>query len=179
MGWSLTIPGYELLFPKSWSIHGFARVVTYVKTTFQYDQVHELEDDLIQTVWLKGGFRNSKDIFFCHGYREHTSTLGSSISNQRNQLEKFLLQWEMASIYRNPSEPNEVHISCDMNLDVLNGKWLRSDYHLVSLSKLVQNSCNLGDFSQLVTVPTRFQFNSVKGTTEISCIEIFSGFVRT
>ena len=25
---SLKIPGYDLLFPKSWSVHGFARVVT-------------------------------------------------------------------------------------------------------------------------------------------------------
>ena len=75
----LKIPGYDLLFPKSWTEAGFARVVIYVKKTLHYQQVHDLEDSLVQTVWLKGGFKGSKPIYFCHGYREHTSTLGSSI----------------------------------------------------------------------------------------------------
>ena len=58
-----------------------------------------------------------------------------------------------------------------INFDALNDKWLKSDYHLLSLSKMVQSSCNLGNFAQLVSVPTRFQFNSVKNTTDISCID--------
>ena len=58
-----------------------------------------------------------------------------------------------------------------MNLDVLDGRWLQSDYHLVTLSRLVQTSCNMGNFSQLVTVPTRFQYNSVMDTTARSCID--------
>ena len=44
----LKIPGYDLLFPKSWSQHGFARVVVYVKKTFKYQQISELEDDQVQ-----------------------------------------------------------------------------------------------------------------------------------
>ena len=68
-------------------------------------------------------------------------------------------------------QPNETHICCDMNLNVLNDKWLRSDYHLLSLSKLVQAACNLGNFFQLVHQPTRIQYNSVKKTTDISCID--------
>ena len=41
---SLKIPGYNILYPKSWALHGYARVVVYVKKTFKYQQVHELED---------------------------------------------------------------------------------------------------------------------------------------
>ena len=167
----LKIPGYNLLFPKSWSEYGYARVVTYVKKSLQHEQVHELEDEHVQTVWLKGGFKNSKAIYFCHGYREHTSSLGASLSDQRNLLEKFLFQWEEAAVHTNPSESNEVHISGDMNLDILDGKWLRPDYPLVTLSKMVQTSCTLGNFSQLVTVPTRFQYNRVKDITSRSCID--------
>jgi hypothetical protein len=167
----LKVPGYDLLFPKSWSQLGFARVVIYVKKTLQYQQVHELEDDLVQTVWLRGGFKSSKTIYFCHGYREHTSTLGSSIRDQKQQLEMFLSQWEEAAVHNNPSQPNEVHISCDMNLDALNDRWLRPDYHLVTLARLVHTSCHVGNMSQLVTVPTRFQYNSVKDETSISCID--------
>ena len=58
-----------------------------------------------------------------------------------------------------------------MNLDALDNRWLRTDYYLVSLSKLVQTSCNLGNFIQLVTAPTRFQYNSVRGTTASLCID--------
>ena len=49
----LKIPGYDLLFPKSWTEHGFARVIVYVKKTLKYEQVYDIEDDLVQSVWLK------------------------------------------------------------------------------------------------------------------------------
>ena len=123
-------------------MHGFARVVIYVKKSFKYEQIHDLEDDLVQSVWLKGGFKNSRDVYFCHTYREHTSTLGSSMAAQRNQLERFLLQWEEATVHHTSNEINEVHISGDMNLDDLEGRWLESDYHLISLSRLFQNAWN-------------------------------------
>ena len=71
---------HALLFPKSWSQHGLARVVVYVKKSFKFKQVPGIGDDVVQSVWLKGGFSYSRDIYFCHFYREHTSTLGSSIS---------------------------------------------------------------------------------------------------
>ena len=117
---------------------------------------------MVQSIWIKGGFKNSRKIFFCHAYREHTSSLGNTLSNQRDYLDKFLQQWEEASELRNGGEPNEIHTMGDMNLDVLNGKWL---------SRMVQSACNLGNFSQLVSVPTRSQFNSVTGVADISCID--------
>ena len=64
-----------------------------------------------------------------------------------------------------PTEVNEVHIGLDMNLDSYNGKWLQNDYNLLSLSKLVQNYCDTGNLSQIVTDPTRFMFNSVTNNT--------------
>ena len=88
----LKVPGYKILFPKSWSISGSARVIVYVKNNFEHDQVHDLEDDQVQAVWLRGGFKKCKKIYFCHGYREHTNSLGNSISSQRNNLQLFLAQ---------------------------------------------------------------------------------------
>ena len=38
---ALKIPGYNLLFPKSWSSHGFARVVVYVKKTLEFEQIKD------------------------------------------------------------------------------------------------------------------------------------------
>ena len=57
---SLKVPGYDILFPNSWEEHGHARVVVYVKKTFKYQQVPELQDDQVQSVWIKRGQRNCK-----------------------------------------------------------------------------------------------------------------------
>ena len=168
---NLKIPGYNLLFPKSWQYAGIARVVVYVKKTLEYKQIEELENKDVQSVWIKGGYKAGKKMFFCHFYREHTSSLGAGIREQRLVLEKFLEQWEEATVLENPQDVNEVHIGGDMNLDALHDRWLKPDYHLLSLAKLVQTSCNLGNFSQLVKAPTRFQFNSVRNITNISLID--------
>ena len=167
----LKIPGYEILYPKSWDLHGFARILVYVKKTFQYRQVHELEDNLVQSIWLKGSFKNSKAIYFSHVYREHTSFMGASINQQKEYLTKLLMQWEAATDHDSATEPNEVHISGDMNLDYVASKWQQPTYRLCSLTKLVQSVCNANNFSQLVKEPTRTMYNSISKTTEVSCID--------
>ena len=93
------------------------------------------------------------------------------LAYQRQILEEFLGQWDCALEYENTTDANEVHISLDMNLDSLNGKWLEPSYKLVSLSRLVQNICDIGNFSQLVKEPTRIMYNSVTKTLEKSCID--------
>ena len=142
-----------------------------------YEQIHSLEDDTVQSIWIKGGFRKSKPIYYCHGYREHHSRLGGSLKNQRDYLEIFLKQWEDALTHDNQLEVNEVHIAGDMNVDVLHGRWLESDYHLLSLSNMIRNTCNIGNFMQLVEVPTRAQFNQVQSKTDISCLDhVYTNF---
>ena len=44
----LKVPGYDLLFPKSWESEGKARVIVYVKKTFTYEQISDLENEYIQ-----------------------------------------------------------------------------------------------------------------------------------
>ena len=58
-----------------------------------------------------------------------------------------------------------------MNIDVYQGKWLRPDYSLLSLSRLVKGACDISNFDQLVQDITRIQFNSVSNVTKISCID--------
>ena len=167
----LKVPGYNIVFPKSWEAHGYARVVVYIKKTLEYSRVEELEDENLQTIWLKCGFKNSKPGFYCNGYREHTSSLGSSIADQKRNLILFLEQWEKALSFGNPAEPNDIFILCDMNLDSFNGRWLQPDYHLHSLSQLVNSFCNTSNVTQLVKEITRSQFNSVANKTDLSCID--------
>ena len=166
---SLKIPGYNILFPKSWEMHGFARVAVYVKKTFKYQQMSDLEDDLVQSVWLKGGHRNSREIFFCHGYREHLT--GQGTAAQCDYLTTFVGQWEAATQYGGGIEPNETHICGDMNIDVYQGRWLNPDYNLVTLSRVIKTACDVNNFDQLVKDVTRLQFNSVNNTTAMSTID--------
>ena len=148
-----------------------ARVVVYIKKTLEYIQVHELEEKDIQSIWIRGGFRQSKKVFYSHQYREHTSTLGSNMSTQRTSLNKMLAQWEAATRYGGQDQSNEVHVSGDMNIDCLNGRWLDASYSLVSLGRMAVDFCNVYGFSQLGQQTTRVQFNSVSGATSVSCID--------
>ena len=107
----------------------------------------------------------------CHFYREHANSLGYTIKAQRESLQVFLNQWDAAVYHDKANEPNEIHISGDMNLNSLDDRWLRADYYLISLAKLVAEACNLNNLSQLVKSPTRAQYNSIKGTTDVSCID--------
>ena len=165
----LKIPGYKILFPKSWHSHGYARVVVYIKNNLNYEQVEALEDSSFQSIWLKYNQKNGSPIYFCHAYREHLQEF--TMSYQKSKLEMFLKQWENALELNHPHEVNEVHVCLDMNLDSYKEKWLQSDYNLLSLSRLVQNYCDIGNFTQLVTDPTRFMYNSVNNTTELSCLD--------
>ena len=164
----LKVPGYVTLFPKSWSTRGQARTLVYVKKSLEFEQVHDLEQEEVQSIWVKGGFKNGKRIYFCHGYREHTSSAGIS---SHESLEIFLKQWESAINHNNPSDSNEVHISGDMNLDSLEGRWLDNDYSLVTLSRLVKSCCDTNNLSQLVKGITRIQYNSASETSQVSCID--------
>ena len=96
---SLKIPGYDILHPKSWAKHGYARVVVYVNRSFKYQQLTEIEDDRVQSIWITGSQRNSKEIIFCHGYREHLP--GQGAVAQREYLSTFLGKWEGATQYGN------------------------------------------------------------------------------
>ena len=167
----LKVPGYNLHLPKSWDAHGYARVVLYSKKTFDCPRIAELEDDHLQTIWVKFGFKKSRAGYYCHGYREHTSNGGKSMNVQIGKLKTFVEQWEAALYHGNPSEQNEVFILADMNLDSLKGRWLDPDYNLYSLAQIVHSACNSNNFSQLVTDVTRSQYNSVKNTTDLSCID--------
>ena len=165
----LKIPGYDVMFPKSWSMHGYARILVYVRKSFKCQQVFDLQDNRVQSIWLKGGYKNCKDIYFCHTYREHLSQESSFV--QQQYLCTLLDQWESATIHNGAQEPNETHICGDLNIDVFKDKWLQSDYPLVILSRLIKNVCHANNFHQLVQDVTRVQFNSVANTVEASCID--------
>ena len=110
----LKVPGYNIHFPKSWDIHGYARVILYYKKTFECPRIYELEDEHLQSIWVKFGFKNSKAGYYCHTYREYNSNLGNTLQAQK---EKLFLLVDMCEQALNHGSPNEVYILGDMNLD--------------------------------------------------------------
>ena len=66
---------------------------------------------------------------------------------------------------------NEVFLLGDMNLDCYNDRWLNPDYYYFRLANLLQLFCERNNFDQLVNGITRTQFNSVRGVSDISCID--------
>ena len=137
----------------------------------EYEHLEELEHADIQSIWVRAGFKNTKKIYYSHQYREHTSTLGSSMAAQRSALDRMLLQWEEAVVHGSSGTPNEVHIAGDLNLDSLNGRWLETGYSLVTLGRMVVDCCNTNNFTQMVDKVTRVQFNSIRNETATSCID--------
>ena len=168
---SLKVPGYDLLLPKSWNNYGKARIVMYVKKNLPYEHVDELEHPDIQSIWIKAGFKNSRRVYYSHLYREHTSTLGSSMASQRSALTTMLGQWEDALVHGDQDTVNEVHIAGDMNLDSLKGRWLESDYSLITLARMAKDCCNMNSFTQVVDKVTRVQYDGVKNRSLVSCID--------
>ena len=100
-------------------------------------------------------------------YREHINTLAA----QKTTLDKQLLQWEKAVSHGNHNTPNDVHITGDMNIDNLKGRWLQFDYALVTLARKVIDCFNTFNFTQVVDKITRVQFNSIRNKTATSCID--------
>ena len=132
----LKVPGYNIHFPKSWEVHGYARVILYYKNNFECPRIPELENDHLQSIWVKFGFKNSKAGYYCHTYREHTSNLGKSLQAQKEKLNLLIDQCENALNHGNPTEPNEVYMLGDINLDSYKDRWLERNYSLYILAQL-------------------------------------------
>ena len=64
---SLKVPGHKLHFPKSWDLFGYARVVLYSNKSFDCLRISDLEDEHLQSIWVKFDFKNSKAGLYCQG----------------------------------------------------------------------------------------------------------------
>ena len=87
---SLKVPGYQLLLPKSWEIHGKARHIIYIKKSLEFEQLLDLEFPDVQSIWVRAWLKSQRKIYFYHVFREHTVTLSSSMVSQRKTLEKLV-----------------------------------------------------------------------------------------
>ena len=98
----------KLLLPKSWYHNNSAGVVVCVKKSLQFEQLHNQKDHSVQSIWLTARFKNGKKMYYCNRYREHTSSLGNTLSAQRSNLDLLLHQWEIATEHNSLADTNEV-----------------------------------------------------------------------
>ena len=97
----------------------------------------DLEDDHVQSIWIKTGFKNTKPFYISQIYREHSSKLGNSLVARKQKLQTLLNHFQKAIKQEHLDESNEVHILGEMNIDFF--KWTDSDYHLRSLASLASS----------------------------------------
>ena len=117
-------------------IHSLKNKVHEVKYLVKQHNPHLFRLSKCETKKTNFGQHNSKNIFFCHGYREHLSGQGQKA--QKGYLNTFLGQWEAATQYGGSTEPNETHVCGDMNVDVYQGRWLQPNYPLITLSRMIK-----------------------------------------
>ena len=49
----LKIPGYTTIFPRSWAASKYARVIVYIRSSLYFEQIEDLQDEHVQSMWLK------------------------------------------------------------------------------------------------------------------------------
>ena len=132
------IPGYEIILPASWQLHGTARILVYVHEEIKY-KVCELDDDEkhLQTVTLEVGFGRASKHYVNVYYREWKSlvTGENSTAAQEADLKKLINIWHRATT------TNKDFVALgDMNLCALNGNGVGYKYTTLQTLKIAISS---------------------------------------
>ena len=162
----LEIPGFRIILPKSWEVHGQARVLVYVKEDLQVkirDEGQAFSD--LPTVSLEIGFGREKKTIVNYFYREFTSGVSGLMDNQ-SQVERFKRQM---TIWRSLCTGNkDVICMGDANLCAL--EWLEDSYKYKDLSEIAQEFMAETSMVQVIKVPTRSEVVQ-GGVVSQSCID--------
>ena len=141
------IEGYKLVKPKSWDIHGRARMVVYLRKTME-EHIKVLNDRMTDDqpdVWLELKFPSTPTTEILFYYREWTDLWGNNDkSGQEARLEKVL---------------QEVNRSGKLKWMIgdLNIKWEREDFSEGgdSITEILRDGCAVQNMSQLIREVTR------------------------
>ena len=162
----LKIPGYQLIFPKSWSIHGQARIIVYAKQELIVKtlDIGSQNSDL-PIVNLEIGLGKEKRTIVSFFYREFTSGV-SGLNDMQSQVERLARQ---IKIWKSLCHRTKDFISLgDANICAI--KWLDEDYQFSDLGNMVQEFLLETACSQLVKQYTRSEVVR-GGRVAKSCID--------
>ena len=162
----LGIPGYKIILPKSWQVHGQARVMVYARDDLQV-KIRDigLENCDLPTISCEIGMGREKKTILNFFYREFTSGVSGLAENQY-QVERLTRQvklWKLLS-----SGTKDVVFMGDANLCAID--WLNENYKYKDLSDIVQEFLVESACSQLVRKYTRSEIIQ-GGAVSQSCID--------
>ena len=131
----LGVPGYKIILPKSWQLHGQARILIFAKEELQV-KIRNLgvEDSDLPTISCEIGLGREKKSIVNFFYREFTGGV-SGLNDTPSQVERFSRQikiWKALC-----SGTKDVVCLGDTNICAL--KWFEDSYQHTELSDMVQN----------------------------------------
>ena len=162
----LGISGYKIFLPKSWQVHGQARVIVFAKEELNV-KIRDIgiENGDLPTISCEISFGREKKTIVNFFYREFTSSV-SGLNDNHSQVERFSRQlkiWKQLF-----SGTKDVICMGDTNLCAL--KWLDEDYKYKELSEMVQTFMLESSCCQLVKENTRSEVVQ-GGSVSASCID--------
>ena len=161
----LNIDGYKIEFPKTWDIHGQARIICYVSDDIKYSRKHfDNNFDDIPSISLEIGLGRATRTSVHFYYREWKNgvTGESDVNSQLVNLKKHIKQWvEIVATGRSFVALGDANLCAKT--------WNDPDFKYKDMANEVQNFLLQDSCSQLVNKFTRVQ--KVGDTLQKSCLD--------
>ena len=159
----LFIPDYKIILPDSWTEHGVARIIVYVKDDLKVKVIHGSDEEKqLQEILIEIGYGRSKPHFFSFFYREWTSCVRQSNRYQAEDLDHLLNNWRACTaVNKDFIAMGDMNI-CAVRMDTPN-------YEHANLANQLRDFLLEEDCTQLIDQYTRIR--KVKDTIQRSALD--------
>ena len=162
----LHVPGYKISLPKSWQVHGQARIIIFTREELQV-KIRDtgVENSDLPTLTIEIGMGREKRTVINYFYREFTGGV-SGLDDNQSQVERLTRQ---IGIWKSLCLGTKDFICMgDANICAL--KWFEEGYKPKDLSDMVQNFLVESACVQIVKENTRSEIVQGGNVAE-SCID--------
>ena len=162
----LGVPGYRIILPKSWQVHGQARVMLLAKEELNVG-VRDIgtENSDLPTISCEIGFAREKKTIVNFCYREFTSGV-SGLDDNHSQVERWSRQLRIWKVLFSGTKD----VICMGDINLCARRWLDEDFKNKELSDMVQTFMLESASTQLVKENTRSEVVQ-GGAVSASCID--------
>ena len=162
----LRVPGYKILLPKSWHIHGQARVLVFASEDLNIN-IRDIgvENSDLPTISCEIGFGREKKTIVNFFYREFTGGVSGlqDTDSQINRWSRQLKIWKTLLL-------GNKDVICMGDANLCAKKWLDENYKNKDLSEMIQTLMLEETVTQLVKENTRSEIVQ-GGEVSASCID--------
>ena len=162
----LGISGYKIILPKSWQVHGQARVMVFVKEELNVNiRDNGISNADLPTITCEISFGRERKTIVNFCYREFTSGV-SGLSDMNSQVERWSRQLRIWNILLSGTKD----VICMGDTNLCSQRWLEDDYKNKELSDMTHTFMLETACSQLVKENTRSEV-AQGGIISTSCID--------